>query len=692
MIVGFDATTVRGNKTGVGYYTSRLLERLTRVDGERNPIDQLLVLSNRPIEVPPVPRSRIVTEGRFPLRAVWMQAVLPALLAKIRPDLCHFTNFLGPRFSDVPYVVTFHDMTLELLPGCHTWKKRALTRSLTPEIARRARFLITPSESARRDVARLFGIPAEKIRAIPHAPDDSFRPRRDRESLVKLEKRYGVRRPYLLYVGTLEPRKNLARAVTAFSRVAPRFPEHRFYLAGDLGWQSKDLLRVLGTLPHRERIERLGYVAEEDLPALYSNAELFVYPSLYEGFGFPVVEAMACGVPVLTSDTSSLAEIAAGAAFLVDPLDLDAMTEAMERGLEDAPARERVVRAGMARALSFSWERSTRETLSVYEEALERPTSGARWPRPSIPVDGRKAQAIVDTIAYGALFEYPMTLPEIHRSLMGVPLSRRDVSRLLARHPLIRDRVETVPPYHFLKGRRATIESRLLANRRTRELLARELPVIDLVRRTPFVRMVAFSGATAHGNARDGDVDLFVVTTPGRTWSVAFLLHALTKVLGRRRTICLNYFLAEDRLALDERDVFTASQIVALKPIAGRGTFYRLVRANAWGAEFFPNFWDRFRSLVPSLANEPAIGCLVAEVVLAPVAPIFERIARLLLGAYLRRRLARVSGTTSVKLETGIIKLHFKDHGASLAREIETIRGSSPVDDAPEGQSHVGSL
>jgi hypothetical protein len=202
--------------------------------------------------------------------------------------------------------------------------------------------------------------------------------------------------------------------------------------------------------------------------------------------------------------------------------------------------------------------------------------------------------------------------------------------------------------------------------------------------------MLAFSGATAHGNARDGDVDLFIVTAKGRTWSVALLLHGLMKLLGKRRTICLNYFLAEDRLALAERDVFTASQIVGLKPVSGRGTFYRLVRANAWGAELFPNFWERYRSLVPPLANEPVAGSLAGELLLAPVAPLFERAARFFLGLYLRRRLQSASGGASVKLESGVIKLHFKDHGADLARRIETIRGSSRADDALMDRSHVG--
>jgi len=209
MLLAFDATTIRGNKTGVGYYSARLLERLTAVGGDHNPIDEVLVLSNRELDFTPIPRCRLVDEGRFPLRAVWMQAVLPFVLERLRPDLCHFTNFLGPYFTSAPYVVTFHDMTLELLPECHTWKKRLLTRALSPEIARGARLIITPSQSAKRDLSRLLAIPEEKIRAIPHAPDSHFRPRRDRESIARIEKRYGIRTPYLLYVGTLEPLWNL---------------------------------------------------------------------------------------------------------------------------------------------------------------------------------------------------------------------------------------------------------------------------------------------------------------------------------------------------------------------------------------------------------------------------------------------------------------------------------------------------
>lgn len=698
MLLGFDATTIRGNKTGVGYYTARLLERLTATGGDGNPIDEILVLSNLELDLPEIPRCRVVEEGRFPLRAVWMQAVLPFVLERARPDLCHFTNFLGPYFTRAPYVVTFHDMTLELLPECHTWKKRLLTRALSPEIAKRARLIITPSLSAKRDLSRIFGIPEGKIRTIPHAPDGQFRPCRSRESLARIEARYGIRAPYVLYVGTLEPRKNLARAMTAFSRIASRYRDLRFYLAGDMGWRSKDLLKTLEAIPDRDRIARLGYVAEEDLPALYSNAELFLYPSLYEGFGFPVIEAMACGTPVVTSSTSSLTEMAEGAALLVDPHDTGAIAEAIDRALADGKERERLKLAGLSRARSFSWERTTRETLSVYQEALERTGVRARS-RPQEPDDDfRAAQAVVDTIAYGGMFEYPMTLTEIHRSLLGVSLERSEVSRLL-HHPLVRESVDIEPPYYFLRGQRGSIEARHEAARLTRELLAREAFAIDLVRRTPFVRMVAYSGATAHENSRDGDVDLFVVTAAERTWAVAFLLFVAMKLLGRRRTMCLNYFLSEDRLALAERDPFTASQIVSLKPLVGSGVFYRLVRENEWGASFFPNFWERYRSLVPQWSREPSGGSLFWEAVLSLGGGfLLERVGRLLLGSHLSRKRSACRAPASVKLEPGIIKLHFKDHGADLSRRIESFLQRPPAgparnleEDSKEA-SHVSPL
>ncbi len=675
MLLGYDATTIRGNKTGVGYYSSRLLDRLTRVGGDTNPIDELLVLSNRPIAFGPLPRARQVASGYFPLRAPWMQGVLPFILREMSPDLCHFTNYLAPLALDRPFVVTFHDMTLQLFPQFHRWRKRLLTATIAPAIAKRARLVITPSESTKEDLARIFRISKHKIRVIPHAADTHFRPNTSRKSWSRLRERFQLRKPYLLYVGTLEPRKNLVRAVEAFSRIRPRFPDHRFYLAGDVGWRSKELLQSLEAFGLDGAVKHLGYVDEDALPALYSHAELFVYPSLYEGFGFPVLEAMACGVPVLTSKTSSLEEIAAEAALLVDPHDVDCLSEGMEHALSDTRDRETWIGAGLARARSFSWERTARDTLAVYEEALERRTVRVRH-RIAETTNAREARAVVDTIAYGAHFDYPMTLPEIERSLLGVTLSRRELRRILDEDPHVLGAVERAPPFFFLKGRRSSVESRARTRRLSRVLLEEHRGVLELVRRTPFVRMVALSGAIAKENAADGDIDLFLITKRGKTWAVALFLFVAMKLLGLRRTMCLNYFLGEDRLTLTENDAFTANQILGLRPIAGHAVYRRFVRANGWGARFFPNFWERFREHEPIGGDEPPAGASRLERFLSVGGgALLEWMGRLLLRSHLRRQWRRAGGPESVTLKTGVIKLHFNDHGAELSRKLNGLLG-----------------
>jgi glycosyltransferase involved in cell wall biosynthesis len=370
MRLGFDATTLVGRMSGVGYYTKRLLEGLADGTGE-GVLDEVLVLSNRPVDLPPGARVRQCSEGRFPVRSVWMQLLLPGLLRKKRPDLVHFTNYLAPLRSPVPYVVSVHDMTLSLFPEYHTLKKRLLTASLIPAVTRRARLVLAPSESTRRDIHRLLAIPPERVKVVPYAPSPAFRP--SAESPDVLAQRYGVRQPYFLYVGTLEPRKNLAGALRAFARVADRLPDHQFVLAGQRGWSCDDVFEEAARPALAGRVLFLDYVAEGDLPLLYTHAAAAVYPSLYEGFGFPVLEAMACGTPVLTSRSSSLEEIGQGAALLVDPRDEGALADALASLGEDGALRGDLSVRGLERAAEFTWERTVRGTLAAYEEALAGP-------------------------------------------------------------------------------------------------------------------------------------------------------------------------------------------------------------------------------------------------------------------------------------------------------------------------------
>ena len=368
MILGFDATTLVGRMSGVGYYTARLMSGLADGAGA-GIVDRLVVLSNRPVQVSPGPRLEVHEGGRFAVRSVWMQFVLPGVLRRVRPDLAHFTNYLAPLFCPVPYVVSVHDMSLSLLPECHTLKKRLLTSTFVPSVARGARLVLTPSESTRHDVVRLLGIDPARVRSIPYAPPPGFGPvAAGPEGLATA---YGLRPPYFLYVGTIEPRKNLERTLRAFARLAAAHPDHRFVLAGQIGWGCEGVLREAARPELKDRVQVLGYVAEDDLPLLYAHAEALVYPSLYEGFGLPVVEAMACGCPVITSNGSSLSEVAGDAALLVDPHDEGALAAALEAVAGDAALRAALRERGLAHVARYTWARTARETALAYRDALE---------------------------------------------------------------------------------------------------------------------------------------------------------------------------------------------------------------------------------------------------------------------------------------------------------------------------------
>lgn len=367
MILGFDASSLVGQKSGVGYYAARLLAHLA-AGADTGIVERILILSNREVSTPTSRRLEICRAGRFPVRAVWMQLVLPFLLRRLRADLIHYPNFLAPLAGRTPYVVTVHDMSLAHFPRYHPLKARLLTSTLLPACARNAELVLAPSEATRRDVIRLLGIPGDRVKVIPHAAGSEFRPTPDRAPAMSLV----GDAPYLLYVGTIEPRKNLVRVLRAFARVAASLPNHRFLIVGQRGWLYEDVLREAARPELKGRVVIAGYVSEDQLPALYSTADVFVYASLCEGFGFPVIEAMACGTPVVTSFTSSLGELASNAAWVVDPESEVALAEAMAAVCSDANLRAELRHRGQARAATFSWERTAAETSSAYREALER--------------------------------------------------------------------------------------------------------------------------------------------------------------------------------------------------------------------------------------------------------------------------------------------------------------------------------
>jgi glycosyltransferase involved in cell wall biosynthesis len=292
--------------------------------------------------------------------------------------LCHFTNALAPVVQPTPFVLTIHDASLFLFSNYHPRARLMTIRAILPVIARRAAAVITVSEHARRDLVRVLGLPGEKVHVVQEAAPASFRPVTDGARLAGLRRKYGLPEEFILYVGTLEPRKNLGRLVRALKRVREEGRRHHLVMVGEVGWMMEGFAQEIEELGLEDVVHLTGFVPTEDLPGLYSLATVFAFPSLYEGFGLPPLEAMACGTPVLTSNNSSLAEVCGEAAYLVEPQDEDALVEGLRRLLGDAELRLELARRGVERARSFSWERAAEETAAIYSQVLGRSSGAAR--------------------------------------------------------------------------------------------------------------------------------------------------------------------------------------------------------------------------------------------------------------------------------------------------------------------------
>ncbi len=367
-IIGFDATALEmPQRSGVGNYAAQLLAALiARNDGRR-----YALLASRPLNghTPPGGAGQI---GRSPAkRSVWMQLIAPRIIDQLQPDLCHFTNSIAPLRSSSPIVITVHDMSLFLHANMHPLKRLLVARPIIPLAARRASAIITVSQHAKEDIVNVLGIDRAKVHVVYEAAAPQYRViddgsgRKCRAELDRVRRKYQLDRPFVLYVGTIEPRKNLTRLVQAFARIHP--PSTQLVLVGQLGWKYRSLLKQIEDLDLGDAIRLIGYVPDEDLPALYNLARVFAFPSIYEGFGLPIVEAMACGTPVLTSNCSSMIELGTGAALLVDPFDVEAMAASLARVLNDVDLRAELHCQGLQRAAQFSWARAAEETVKVYE-------------------------------------------------------------------------------------------------------------------------------------------------------------------------------------------------------------------------------------------------------------------------------------------------------------------------------------
>jgi len=305
-------------------------------------------------------------------RIAWEQFVLPVLSRTLRLDVLHSPMHVLPVVCPTASVVTVLDLTFMRYPEAFPRHQRMYLEYATRRAVAKADAVIAISDCTRADVInQLHGDP-DRVFTIPLAADDSFRPATVKE-VAEIRRRYGVGETSVLYLGTLEPRKNIPALLEAFRQVRTDHDgDCRLVLGGGKGWYYRDVFRRVEELGLKDDVVFTGYVSQEDLPVLYSSATVFVYPTLYEGFGLPPLEAMACGTPVITSNTSSLPEVVGDAGVMVNPLSVDEISQAIHTVLSREDLRREMSAAGLERAKRFSWKETAGQTLKVYASAYER--------------------------------------------------------------------------------------------------------------------------------------------------------------------------------------------------------------------------------------------------------------------------------------------------------------------------------
>lgn len=385
MHIAIDYTPAIRQRAGIGRYTRGLVHALAELDHSNR--YTLFCLGQGSEDAPggqarPAgdehgwPANFTLKVNNLPARwltAGWHKLKLPLHAERLAGDcdIFHSPDFTLPPLRRAAGVVTIHDLSFLRLPEYADPSLREYLSKSVPGSVARARRVLADSEHTRQDLIELLAVSPDKISVVTPGVGPEFRPVRDTVQLNDVRERYRLPQWFILFVGTIEPRKNLARLISAYGQLLRQTGlPHALVLAGGRGWLSQGIYEQVAKEGLTEHVLFPGFVADEDLPALYTLADLFTFPSLYEGFGIPPLEAMACGTPVVASNTSAIPEVAGEAGILVAPQDVAALAESLERVLADATVRTDLRARGLAQAVRFTWRRSAEETLAVYRSVI----------------------------------------------------------------------------------------------------------------------------------------------------------------------------------------------------------------------------------------------------------------------------------------------------------------------------------
>jgi len=364
MIIGIDASRVtREDKTGTENYSLNIIKALARVDKKNryvlyfNKIPRFFEIGQTNFSTKVLPSTRFWTQGRLAFECFLRP-----------PDILFVPAHTIPviRRPTLKTVVTVHDLGAQFLAEYHKYPQKIYLNWSTEYVSRFATHLISISKSTKKDLTSTLKVPGKKISVVYEGVDRGVFYPRTKEEIERVKATYGLSRRYFLYVGTIQPRKNLARLISAFAKAKLR--ETDLVLVGSQGWLTSEINAAPKKFSVSERVRFLDYVEDEDLVALYSGAIALTFPSLYEGFGLPILEALATNCPVLTSNLGAMAEVAGEAALLVDPENESEITSGLKKLSSDGPGRTRLIEKGVQRVAEFSWERAAKETLRVFEK------------------------------------------------------------------------------------------------------------------------------------------------------------------------------------------------------------------------------------------------------------------------------------------------------------------------------------
>ena len=371
MKIAIDIRTINKPRSGVGYYVTNLIQKLQDIDED----NQYCLISNNG-EYENTFRAQAnfenhrtwVSNENHLFGDFWESFYLPRLLEKKNVSVFHGPAFMVPLIKrNMATVVTIHDIVSFIMPDTIPMKYAFYMRNLIKLVSRKADRIISVSHSTKKDLIAWLGVPEEKITVVHQAVSETFYPAENGDGGAQIRRRFGIHGRYMLFVGNLEPRKNLSRLMEAFAMARERLGGPiQLVICGKKGWLCSGILKTYERIRRGDDILITNYVNEQDLLGLYQNAEMFVFPSRYEGFGLPALEAMACGAPVITSNVSSLPEITGGAAMLINPSDVGEISEAMVKLANCASLRSELKEKGFRQAKLFSWAKTARETLDVY--------------------------------------------------------------------------------------------------------------------------------------------------------------------------------------------------------------------------------------------------------------------------------------------------------------------------------------